>query len=428
MVENRVAVFGMGYVGCVSAACLAHLGHHVIGVDTDDFKVSSVAAGRSPFFEPGLEDLVREAVRDGRLRATTSAEEGVAAADIALVCVGTPSESNGNINLGPLRRVCSDIGACLVKAPKPFIVAIRSTVFPGTCEGLVAEQLGKDSRCAKVVANPEFLREGVAIRDFMEPSLLVVGGEDPGAVARVAALYESLPVAPCQVSLRTAEMIKYTCYAFHALKISFANEIGALCDTLQVDGREVMQTVCKDEKLNTSAAYLSPGFAFGGSCLPKDLRALTYRASRLDMKVPLLESVLPSNEAHQLRAVRQTLDFPAQRIGIYGLAFKENSDDLRESPAIHLIETLIGKGRDVRIFDPHIRLEEIYGSNRNFVLSALPHIGKLLCRDQEELLGWAQCVVITQKVSADTLEAIERRKLAVLDLVGNSKLRRAEAL
>jgi len=279
------------------------------------------------------------------------------------------------------------------------------------------EHLGNNP-CVPVIANPEFLREGVAVRDFMQPSLLVVGGNDPAATRTVADLYASLPVSPCLVSLRTAEMIKYTCNSFHAVKIAFANEIAALCDKLGVDGREVMETVCKDEKLNISAAYLTPGFAFGGSCLPKDLRALTYRASRLNIQAPMLQSVLPSNDEHLRRAIQRTLQFPAERIGIYGLTFKENTDDLRESPAITLVEYLIGKGREVRIFDPHVQLDGIYGSNRNFLLSALPHIGRLLTPNVDELLGWAQCVVLTQKPPAHTLSALASRKVPVLDLVG----------
>jgi GDP-mannose 6-dehydrogenase len=414
---SNVAVIGLGYVGCVTGACLAETGHHVTGVDRDENKVRNVLQGRAPFFEPGLEDLVKSNVAAGRLTATTSTEEAIRHADIALICVGTPSEKNGNLGLDQLRRVVADLAVYAPELTRPLIVAIRSTVFPGTCEEIVESVLGKFSDI-KVVSNPEFLREGIAVRDFMEASLVVVGGSDSDAVKKVAALYDAFPIKPCLVSLRTAEMIKYACNAFHAVKISFANEIGALCGELGMDAQEVMSTLCTDNRLNTSAAYLKPGFAFGGSCLPKDLRALTFRASRLDLKLPLLESALSSNQRHLDRAVAAVLELPAARIGVVGLAFKENTDDLRESPVITLLENLIGKGCDVRVFDPHIRMDEIYGANRNFILNAIPHIGRLMDPTLEMLLGWAQSLVVAQKPSKEIAEAITRSGLPVLDLVG----------
>ena len=412
----RVAVLGLGYVGCVTAACLARLGHRVIGVDRDEYKVRNVLAGRAPFFEPGLEELVRENTRAGRLSASSSIADALKEADIALICVGTPSEKNGNLGLEQLRRVAVEINSAL---ERPLIVAVRSTVFPGTCQEVVLPNVGPRADVA-VVSNPEFLREGSAVRDFMEPSLLVVGGDDAVAVKRVANLYASLPVAPCLVSLRTAEMIKYACNAFHAVKIAFANEVGTLCANLDIPSHEVMDTLCRDEKLNISTAYLKPGFAFGGSCLPKDLRALVYRASRMDLKLPLLESALPSNEQHLRRGIQAALDLPVKRIGIFGLAFKENTDDLRESPVVSLIEQLLGKGREVRVFDPHIQLDRIYGSNRNFVLEAIPHIGKLLGASVDELLDWAEGLLITQRPPAEIAASIaakmEARGITVLDL------------
>ena len=415
----QIAVIGLGYVGCVTAACLANLGHRVIGVDRDTHKVENVLSGKAPFYEPGLEELVRSTVASGRLSASTSNEEGLRNADVALICVGTPSEKNGNLGLDQLRRVVADIAELLPKLSKPLIIAVRSTVFPGTCEEIVESAL-RDHPDVRVVSNPEFLREGTAVRDFMDASFLVVGGKDPAAVKRVADLYGPLSAEPCLVSLRTAEMIKYACNAFHAVKISFANEIGALSSELGVDGREVMDTLCKDAKLNVSAAYLKPGFAFGGSCLPKDLRALVFRANRLDLKLPLLESALPSNQ-HQLeRAIAAVLALPAERIGVVGLAFKENTDDLRESPVISLLEQLIGKGRSVRVFDPHIRLDNIYGANRNFILNAIPHIGRLLDNTLDDLLSWAGYLVVTQKPSAEAASQIAASGLPILDLVGTS--------
>ncbi len=414
---SNVTVIGLGYVGCVTAACLAHTGHRVTGVDRDEHKVENVLQGRAPFFEPGLEELVQANVAAGRLTACTSTEAALRDADIALICVGTPSEKNGNLGLEQLRRVVADLAAYAPGLTRPLVVAIRSTVFPGTCEEILESALGKFPGI-RVVSNPEFLREGIAVRDFMEASLVVVGGRDLEAVRKVAALYGTVPVKPCLVSLRTAEMIKYSCNAFHAVKISFANEVGALCAALDVDGEEVMATLCSDQRLNTSAAYLKPGFAFGGSCLPKDLRALTYRASRLDLKLPLLESALPSNHSHLERAVSAVLDLPAKRIGVVGLAFKENTDDLRESPVITLLESLIGKGRDVRVFDPHIRMDQIYGANRNFILNAIPHIGRLMDPTLESLLAWAHHLVIAQKPSKETLDLIKKSDLPILDLVG----------
>ncbi len=415
---DTVAVIGMGYVGCVSAACLAELGHRVIGVDRDALKVDAVLAGRAPFYEPGLEPLVSGNVAAGRLSATCSLDGALEQAGIALICVGTPSARNGNLGLEQLQRVCGEIAASLARRPRPLIVAVRSTVFPGTCEQVVEPALGHPE-LTRVVSNPEFLREGAAVRDFMEPSLVVVGGADREAVRRVAALYEPLEVEPCRVSLRTAELIKYACNAFHALKIAFANEIGALGSELGIDAGEVMETLCRDERLNLSAAYLKPGFAFGGSCLPKDLRALVYRATRLDLKLPLVESVLPSNMEHLARAVRSILDLPAERIGVFGLSFKENTDDLRESPVVALLETLLGKGRSLRVFDPHIRMDQIYGTNRQFILNAIPHIGKLLDARLEETLGWAEHLVIAQRPAPDCAGMIRRSGLPVLDLTAS---------
>jgi GDP-mannose 6-dehydrogenase len=375
-----------------------------------------VLNGRAPFYEPGLEELVRENVAAGRLSATTALTDALMEADIALICVGTPSEKNGNLGLEQLRRVIGEIAGTLERRRKPLIVAIRSTVFPGTCEEAVIPQLGSN---AEVVSNPEFLREGVAVRDFMEPSLLVVGGTNRAAVEQVASIYASLGVKPCLVSLRTAEMIKYACNAFHAVKIAFANEVGALSAELGVDAQEVMGTVCEDVKLNASAAYLKPGFAFGGSCLPKDLRALVYRAGHMDLNLPLLESVLPSNDRHLTRAISAVMDLPAKRIGVIGLAFKENTDDLRESPVVSLLEQLIGKGRDVRVFDPHIQLDAIYGSNRNFILETIPHIGRLMAADLTGLLKWADHLVLTQKPNARIASQIDESQLPILNLVGN---------
>lgn len=413
--SKNVIVMGLGYVGCVSSACLASLGHSVLGVDRDQFKVSTIQKQRSPFYEPGLEQLIQENVAAGRLRAGSLDEAAIAEADVILLCVGTPSQANGNIDLSQLRRVCEEIAGLIRKRDRPLVVTVRSTVFPGTCESLQETVFASHPQVA-VASNPEFLREGTAVRDFMEPSLLVVGGTTPEAADLVSGLYASLPVEGAVVSLRTAEMIKYACNAFHAVKIGFANEIGTLAAELGVDPVQVMATMCRDVKLNISPAYLKPGFAFGGSCLPKDLRALTFRASRLDVKLPMLESVLPANEEHLRRSIRDILALPGKRVGLFGLAFKEDTDDLRESPVITIVEHLLGKGRETRIFDPHIRLDEIYGSNLSFVVSALPHIGRLLVRTMGDLLGSVDAIVIAQKPTPAIREAIEKSGLPVLDL------------
>jgi GDP-mannose 6-dehydrogenase len=415
---TQIAVLGLGYVGCVTAAGLASLGHRVWGVDTDERKVKDVENGRAPFYEPELDDLVWENVAAGRLSVSTSAG-AVGEADVTLVCVGTPSEKNGNLGLHQLRRAVDEIAGQLPRRRKRLIVGIRSTVFPGTCEELVLPAFA-DHPEVSVVSHPEFLREGSAVRDFFEPPLLVVGGNDSAALHRVADLYQPLCVKAALVSLRSAEMIKYACNAFHAVKITFANEIGALSEQVGVDGAEVMATLCEDVKLNSSAAYLKPGFAFGGSCLPKDLRALVYRAARLDLKLPLLASALPSNEQHLKRAIDAVLDLPAHRIGVIGLAFKENTDDLRESPVVTLLEQLIGKGRAVQVFDPRIRLDAIYGTNRNFILETIPHLGRLLTDSLDQLLGWADYLVVAQKQTDESAKRIQDSGIPVMGLVDGS--------
>ena len=414
---ERVAVFGLGYVGCVSAACLAHLGHRVTGVDKDDFKVRAILEGRAPFYEPGLDELVRSGVEAGRLSATMSAANAVQESGIVLVCVGTPSEKNGNLDLAQLRRVTAEIAGAAAGRREPLVVAIRSTVFPGVCEAEVAPAF-QGNPAVSVVSHPEFLREGSAVKDFLDPALIVAGGGDPAACQRVLNLYAGLPGSVCRVGLRTAEMIKYACNAFHAVKIAFANEIGTVSAALGVSGAEVMQTLCRDTRLNISPAYLAPGFAFGGSCLPKDLRALVHRSARLDLRLPLIENILPSNQRHLERSLSAALDLGLCRLGVFGLAFKGNTDDLRESPSVALIEQLIGKGREVRIYDPHVRLESIYGANRAYILTVIPHIGRLLQPDPGSVLKWAEKLLILQPPAPELAAEIRQSGLPVLDLTG----------
>lgn len=411
----NIAVFGLGYVGSVTGACLAGLGHQVRGIDRDEFKVNSILRGAAPFYEPGLDELIRVNVEAGRLSATTSIETALEDADIAILCVGTPSERNGNLGLAQLRRVCEEIATQLPGRSKRLIVVVRSTVFPGTCRDVVIPALGGVN--VAVVSNPEFLREGTAVKDFIEPTLVVVGGDDAGAVETVAGLYATLNAEIARVTLGTAEMIKYGCNAWHALKISFANEMGAICARLDVPATEVMATLCKDTRLNVSSAYLRPGFAFGGSCLPKDLRALNYRSRQLDLSLPVLDSVLASNQRHLQRSIQTVVDLPARKIGIFGLAFKENTDDLRESPVIELLEQLLGKGKEMLVYDPHVRIEGIYGANRSYVMDSIPHIGRLMRPALEEVLTWADAIVIAQKPSEESLRRILAANVPVVDLV-----------
>jgi len=417
---EKIAIVGLGYVGCVSAACLAKLGHQVIGCDVSDYKVACVNQKEAPFFEPGLSAVLDEVVSAGRLRATTDLAEAVAQSDIIMLCVGTPSAKNGNQSSEQMERVCQQIGASIAERERPLIVVTRSTVFPGTADDIVAPAIGRPD-IAAVLSHPEFLREGTAIADFMEPSLLVVGGPEPHR-SRIAALYDGLPVEPQIVELRTAEMIKYACNAFHALKIAFANEIGAMSERQGIPAGEVMATLCEDHVLNISKAYLKPGFAFGGSCLPKDLRALVFRGSRLDMNLPLLNSVLPSNEAHLERAIEKVLELGPVKLGFFGLTFKENTDDLRESPTIGLLEQLIGKGREVQVFDPNLALDKIYGANQQFLMERIPHIGRLMQTDLAVMLDWADQIVLAQKPSAEFAAQLKAGGKPVVNLVGGAPL------
>lgn len=395
----QIAVFGLGYVGAVTAACFAAEGHRVIGVDTDVYKVQCITEGRSPIVERDLEDYIRRAREAGRLVATTCAEEAVAQSDLALICVGTPSRRNGSLNLEFVERVCRQIGTALAERRQPYIVVIRSTVLPGTCEELVIPTLEDASgkrhgEGFHVCMNPEFLREGTAIHDFYHPPLTVIGSQSVEAVDRVAGLYASIPTECVKTDLRTAEMVKYASNAFHALKITFANEIGAWCKREGVDSHVVMRLLTMDTKLNISPAYLTPGFAFGGSCLPKDLRALVYRAHQHDLTLPTLESILVSNRLQIERTIDLIMQLGKKRVGVVGLAFKAGTDDLRESPVVTLCEYLIGKGFVLRIYDSNVSLAAIYGSNKAYIEREIPHIHMLMCDSLQQLIDASEVVVL----------------------------------
>lgn len=418
----NVSVFGLGYVGCVTTACLARDGHHVIGVDVSDDKVAIINDGRSPIVEPGLEPLLRRLVREGRVTATTRAAEAVRDSDLALICVGTPDLGHGQPDLEALSRVATAIGEACAWRTTPFTVVVRSTVLPGTSD-LVREHLTAAATAhgrvadVRLVSNPEFMREGSSIRDFDHPPFVLIGSDHAESAAIVRSLYASVNAEVVETSIRSAEMIKYVCNCFHALKVCFGNEIADMCDALGADAQEVMRIFRLDRKLNISEAYLTPGFAFGGSCLPKDLRALLC-ASRLHaVEVPLLSSILPSNERQVRRAVDAVLQLKKKAIGVVGLAFKPDTDDLRESPMVTLVETLIGKGCAVRILDPNVVVARLRGANRQYIETEIPHIASLLCDTVPCLVDHAEVIVIgaTCTESAQVLAAA-RPDQAIVDL------------
>ena len=393
----RASVFGLGYVGCVTAASLARSGHHVIGVDINPDKVAMVNAGTSPLVEPGLGELVAEVVGTGRLRCTTSTDEAVAGSDLALICVGTPSRENGQLSVEAIRRVADGIGVGLRRHPKAYTVVLRSTVLPGTTESVLVPALRgphAEPPGLTVAVNPEFMREGSSLRDFAQPPITLVGSDSPRAGTLLRELYAQVDAPFVETSIRSAEMAKYVSNAFHALKITFANEIGDLCETLGADTAEVMRVFLMDRKLNISEAYLRPGFAFGGSCLPKDLRALTHAARSADLALPLLSQILPSNDRQIQQGVSRVLATRRRRIGVLGLAFKAGTDDLRESPMVLLVETLVGKGCDVRILDRNVSIARLGGANRRYIEEEIPHVASLMCGTPEELLAHAEVIVV----------------------------------
>ncbi|MHB1814309.1 MAG: nucleotide sugar dehydrogenase [Steroidobacteraceae bacterium] len=395
----RVSVFGLGHVGCVTAARLAEAGHKVIGVDVNGEKVARVNSGLSPIVEPGLGDLLGRVKATGHLRATCSCEEAVAASDLALICVGTPTQSNGRMSAESLARVCRGIGNVLGATRKPYTVVVRSTVMPGTTAEVIVPALragiGNGERPdVKVAVNPEFMREGSALRDFNSPPFTLVGCEDKPTSWQLRELYDKVDAQFVHTSVRTAEMLKYASNAFHALKVCFANEIGDLCEAMRVDAREVMRVFCLDHKLNLSDAYLKPGFAFGGSCLPKDIRALNHAARAADVDTPVLATLLPANVARIRAAAATILATRRRRIGVVGLAFKSGTDDLRESPIVAVVECLIGKGLQVRILDHNVAVARLTGANGRYIEGAIPHISSLMCESAEELLEHAEVLLI----------------------------------
>ena len=401
---KQVAVFGMGYVGCVTAACLSQDGHSVLGVDVDADKVAEVNAGKAPISERGLDDILRTQVESGRLRATTDAARAVAGSDIAMIAVGTPSADDGSVTIHVLEAVVAEIGKALADNPKPYHLVIRSTLLPGILETRMKEvleaALGRPAGDGVVLCNnPEFLREGSAVKDYYHPPYVLVGADSEAEAAPVVELYHAVEAERFVTDTRTASLVKYACNAFHAVKVTFANEIGSVAKAMGADGRKVMKLVCEDTKLNISSAYMRPGFAFGGSCLPKDLRAISRYAEHEALRLNMLSSVLSSNESHLKRALKMVRDHGQKKIGLVGLSFKNGTDDLRESPMVEMVETLTGWGYSVKIYDPNVSVGRLRGRNLAYIDRTLPHLAQMLVTEPAMLLEHAETVVLCTDVA-----------------------------
>ena len=394
----KISVMGLGYVGAVAAGCLAKEGHEVIGVDPQQAKVDLINAGKTPIIEKDIGEVIAEQVAAGRLVATTDVRAAVLATDISLVCVGTPSLGNGHIDLKYVRRVCEQIGQTLKEHPGHTVV-MRSTLLPGSMKDVVIPTLeaasglkaGEDFGLA---INPEFLREGTAVYDYFHPPKTVIGEVGKGAGDVLEKLYGHLPGPMIRTDFETAEMVKYADNTWHALKVAYANEIGNICKSIGVDSHKLMDIFCQDTKLNLSPYYLKPGFAFGGSCLPKDVRALSYKAKLMDVKVPIIDAILPSNDEQIERGIRAVTAKGSKKIGILGFSFKAGTDDLRESPMVELVERLIGKGYDLRVYDSNVRIAAIHGANKDYILNHIPHISKLMVNSVDDVLAHAETIVI----------------------------------
>ena len=419
----NVSVFGLGYVGSVSAASFAADGHSVVGVDVNPDKVATLNEGRSPIVEKGLDELIRTSQANGQLRATTSTADAIASTDLSLICVGTPSRRNGSLDLTYLERVCEQIGEALRTKDTYHVVVVRSTVLPGTTHGVVVPALEQSSgkkygKGFGVAVNPEFLREGTAIHDFRNPPMTLVGHNYRSDAQPTEALYTAVDAPLVATSIRTAEMIKYASNTWHALKVTFANEVGNLCKRLEIDSHEVMEIFCKDDKLNLSAYYMKPGFAFGGSCLPKDVRAMQYRAKELDLEMPVIQSILPSNHLQIQHAVDMVIDTGKKNVGLLGFSFKAGTDDLRESPIVILAELLLGKGYQLRIYDKNVSIAKLVGANKEYINTQIPHLSSLLCETLDEVLSASEVIVVGNAAPefADALKHTRDDQI-VIDLV-----------
>ena len=418
----RISVFGLGYVGCVSSVCLASRGHQVVGVDISRLKVDLINKGNTPVIEERIGEMLADVIAAGALRATDDVAEAIANSDLSLICVGTPSAPNGSLSTVYLERVATEIGEAIRAKDTRHTVVFRSTMLPGTCLELLVPALEKASglvagRDFGVAVNPEFLREGTSVYDFFEPPKTVIGQLDEASGDLVASLYEGLPGPVFRIPIPVAEMVKYADNSFHALKIGFANEIGAICQAIGLDSYDVIDVFLSDTKLNISPAYLRPGFAFGGSCLPKDLRGLVYAAHRADVSVPILEHILPSNATHIQRVASLVQNSGARRIGLLGLSFKAGTDDLRESPLVELAEYLLGKGYDIKIYDANVSLSHLIGANKEYIEDKLPHLGALLCGSITEVIDHAEVCIVGSK-DPEVLSALEHAQpKVIIDLV-----------
>ncbi len=420
----KISIFGLGYVGAVSLACLSRDGHEVIGVDIDRSKLDLILAGKTPVVEEGMVELMARVAASGRVTVTTDAQTAVLESEMSLVCVGTPSAANGSQDQGAILRLAEEIGRAIGEKREPHVVVFRSTLVPGTVEEVLrpiieAQSGKKDGEGFFLCFQPEFLREGSSIRDYDKPPFTVVGANHAHPVERLRALFGHLPCKFIETTVRSAEMMKYCCNNFHALKITFANETARLCNALGVDAFEVMDLVCQDTQLNISRAYLKPGFAFGGSCLPKDLRATTYLAKLHDVEIPMLAGILPSNRHHLDLALQKLLATGKRKIGFIGLSFKTGTDDLRESPLVTLAEQLIGKGMQLSIYDPEVHLAKLLGANRNYIEKHLPHIGQMLHPELEGVIDESEVLVVGLSGPAvlDALANRSRPDQVLLDLV-----------
>ena len=421
---KRISIFGLGYVGAVSLACLARDGHQVTGVDIDPVKLDLIRARKSPILEEGIQELMRDVVNSGRVQVTADAEQAVRDTEVTFVCVGTPSAANGSQDLTAILRLAEQIGTALRSKRDFHTIVIRSTVQPGTLEDklepILEKASGKRSGVDFGLAfQPEFLREGSSIRDYDHPPYTIVGGNCEAAVNAVREIFQHLEARFLVTSIRVAETLKMSCNAFHALKITFANEIGRVSEALGIDAHEVMRLVCADTRLNISPAYLKPGFAFGGSCLPKDLRALAQIARQNDIEIPMLSSLLASNRVHIDHAVDKILKLGRPRVGMLGLSFKTGTDDLRESPLVLVAKRLLGEGCELRIFDPEVQLSRLLGANRSYIDANIPHLGELLCPTLESMLDPSDVILVGLQQSAlnDALQARVRPEHYLIDLV-----------
>jgi GDP-mannose 6-dehydrogenase len=398
----RISIFGMGYVGCVSGACFAEMGHTVLGVEPNPVKVDLINSGKSPIIEKDLDTLLLKVVQNGSFRATADWQQAIKDSDLAIICVGTPSRPNGGIDLRFVERVCEQIGAALAERSTRFTVVIRSTVMPGTLHGLVLPALEKASgkKAGKdfgLCMHPEFLREGTSIYDFYHPPKTVIGEIDKASGDALAGLYEGVEGPMIRTTLNVAEMVKYADNCFHGLKVAFANEIGNVCKEAGIDSHKVMEIFCQDTKLNLSPYYLKPGFAFGGSCLPKDLKAMIYEARHLEVEVPVLSAVLESNQRQIQKLINKLSAYKGRSLGFLGLSFKGGTDDLRSSPIVEVIESMLGKGYGITIHDRHVSLAKLMGANKEYIEKEIPHLSRLMCATAQELVEKCDVVVVNHR-------------------------------